>query len=91
MIEQSRLMDAELRKGGQATGSSSSSEGKPNEGYWDYMQRQLNERTQKLGTLSESMDKLEETSSSWANETSKFVQRQKRNLVLGAVKNRFGV
>jgi syntaxin-binding protein 5 len=61
------------------------------EGYWGYMQRQVQERTEKLGTLSDGVSKLEDASQSWATEASKFVQRTKRNLVMGAVKGKLGI
>jgi syntaxin-binding protein 5 len=61
------------------------------EGYWDYMSRQINERTEKLGNLSEGVDKLGEASSSWANEASKYVDKTKKNLIMGAVKSKFGI
>jgi len=61
------------------------------EGYWEYMQRQITERTEKLGNLQENMGKLEESSSSWATEAGKFVQKQKRNMVMGVVKSKFGI
>lgn len=61
------------------------------EGYWGYMQRQVQERTEKLGTLSDGVNKLEDASQSWATEASKFVSRTKRNLVMGAVKGKLGI
>lgn len=80
MIAQTRADEAAARKAGRATGSSS---GKEEEGYWDYAMRQMNERMERLGTVSDSVNKLEETSSGWAEDVSKFVERQKRNLVMG--------
>ncbi|KAF1811358.1 hypothetical protein P152DRAFT_489794 [Eremomyces bilateralis CBS 781.70] len=53
------------------------------EGYWEYMQRQINERTEKLGIVGDSVNRLEETSAGWADDVSKYVQRQKRNMVMG--------
>jgi hypothetical protein len=55
------------------------------------MQRQVQERTEKLGTLSDGVNKLEDASQSWATEASKFVSRTKRNLVMGAVKGKLGI
>ena len=57
--------------------------GQQDEGYWAYMQRQINERTEKLGIMGDSMDKLETNSAGWAEDVGKFVNRQKRNLVMG--------
>ena len=53
------------------------------EGYWSYMQRQVQERTDKLGITGDSMDRLEENSSNWARDVNKYVQSQKRKAVLG--------
>jgi syntaxin-binding protein 5 len=55
------------------------------------MQRTVAERTQNLSLLGDSVNNLEQTSSKWAEDASKYVQRQKRNLVLGAVKGKFGI
>jgi syntaxin-binding protein 5 len=83
-------MDAQGRPQN-ASQASSSSAGGQQEGYWGYMQRQITERTEKLGNLSESVDQLGESSASWANDASKFVQKQKKNLVMGVVKSKFGL
>jgi syntaxin-binding protein 5 len=84
MIMQARADEqqrrAESRTAGVASGSSAAGQ---DEGYWAYMQRQLNERTEKLGIMGDSMDKLESNSAGWADEVGKFVQKQKRNLVMG--------
>jgi hypothetical protein len=53
------------------------------EGYWAYMQRQINERTEKLGMVGESMDHLQERSASWAKDVNKYVNQKKRNVLLG--------
>ena len=63
--------------------SSSAPPGRDQEGYWAYMQRQMSERTEKLNIMGDSMDKLEEHSSGWAEDVNKFVSRQKRNVVMG--------
>lgn len=53
------------------------------EGYWAYMQRQINERTEKLGTMGDSMESLQDNSSGWAQDVSDFVGKQKKNLIMG--------
>ena len=82
-MEQLRLDEQErrqaVREGRQVNEPVTSS----NEGYWAYMQRQMQERTQKLGLMGENMDKLEENSNSWANDVNKYIQTQKRKAVLG--------
>jgi hypothetical protein len=82
MMEQLRLDEQERRQAAR--------EGRPvndmttkNEGYLAYMQRQMQERTQKLGLVGDNMDKLEENSNSWANDVNKYVSTQKRKAVLG--------
>ncbi|KAI9680137.1 MAG: hypothetical protein M1829_001374 [Trizodia sp. TS-e1964] len=85
MLEQSRADQRALGAGarpGLATQGSSGAAGQE-EGYWAYMQRQVNERTQKLSLMGDSMDKVAEGSSNWANDVSKFVNQQKRKAVLG--------
>ena len=54
------------------------------EGYWAYMQRQVQERTERLNVMGDSMDKLEETSSNWADDVGKFVSNQKKKAVMGS-------
>ena len=53
------------------------------EGYWSYMSRQVQERTERLGIVGDSMDRLEENSSGFVNDVGKYVQSQKRKAVLG--------
>lgn len=55
------------------------------------MQRQMQERTQNLNLMGDSMQNLQENSQGWADDVSKFVGKQKRNLVMGAAKSRFGI
>jgi syntaxin-binding protein 5 len=85
MLEQLKRDGAAMRPGSKRNDPSAQ------ETYWEYMQRQITERTEKLGGLQDNMGKLEESSSSWASEAGKFVQKQKRNLVMGAVKSKFGI
>jgi hypothetical protein len=47
------------------------------------MQRQVQERTERLGIMGDSMDRLEENSSSFAEDVNKFVKTQKKRAVLG--------
>lgn len=71
-----------LREGRTPTNLSTQSSSSQ-EGYWSYMQRQVQERTQNLNMAGDSMDRLEENSSNWARDVNKFVQTQKRKAVLG--------
>lgn len=61
--------------------------GKQEEGYWAYMQRQIQERTENLGLAGDSMDKLEDNSAGFANDVNKYVSNAKRKAVMGG---RFG-
>lgn len=66
-----------------AASPSSSRTEKEEEGYWAYMQRQMQERTQNLNIMGDSMDKMEENSSNWADDVNKFVSKQKKKAVMG--------
>lgn len=78
------------------TGSSSTYPSYPtsppptNEGWGAWASRQFNERTEKLGQVGDSMDNLQQNSAGWANDVNKFVAKQKRGFVMGAVKSKFG-
>ncbi len=47
------------------------------------MQRQMQERTQSLNIMGDSTDKVEESSSNWADDVNKFVSKQKKKAVMG--------
>jgi hypothetical protein len=85
MIAQSRAEEEEMRKAGRASaaGAASSSTASGEEGYWAYMQRQLAERTEKLGLVGDSMESLEKNSSNWLDDVNKFVSKQKRGAATG--------
>jgi hypothetical protein len=73
-------------RGGGAAGSST---GGSQEGWGDYLTRQLNERTEKLNIMGDNMNDLSSQSQGWADDVGKYINKQKRNLVLGAVKGKF--
>lgn len=83
MVEQMRAEEQQQRLTGRQIPGPSSAPGGQDEGYWAYMQRQVQERTEKLGVMGDSMDKLEQNSSGWANDVSKYVRQQKRKVLLG--------
>lgn len=87
MIEQQRADEAAQRSlARQGTGSSSSSRptpGKSQEGYWEYMQRQIQERTENLGLAGDNMDKMEENSQGFADDVGKYVSSAKKKAVMG--------
>lgn len=81
-----RLEEQERRKAareGRAMPSEPPPDQGSQEGYWSYMQRQVQERTERLGLAGDQMDRLEENSSNWARDVNKYVQSQKRKAVLG--------
>lgn len=79
-------MQARAEEAARASGASEPRAGGSNrqeEGYWAYMQRQLNERTEKLNVIGDSVDRLGEQSAGWANDVNKFVSNQKKNMLMG--------
>lgn len=78
-------MEREL-SAGRSGGSGS---GQEQEGWGDYLTRQLNERTEKLNLMNDSMDSAAESSQRWADSTSKFVQQQKRKMLFGSITGKF--
>lgn len=88
MIAQARADEAQRREA--ARGVAASNVAHQDEGYWAYMQRQLQERTQNLGLAGDGMDTLEENSRGWFDDVNKFVDRQKRNAATSLIKSKFG-
>jgi len=85
MIEQARADEIAAKQAGRNNPNA----GGQDEGYWSYMQNQINQRTQNLNLMGDSVNRLEESSASWADQANKFVASQKRNMVFGAVKSKF--
>ena len=85
MTEQMRAdEDAQRKASRQATSSSSgSAPGRQEEGYWAYMQRQVQERTENLGLAGDNMDKLEDNSKGWSDDVNKYVSSTKKKAVMG--------
>ncbi|KAL8698528.1 MAG: hypothetical protein Q9201_006525 [Fulgogasparrea decipioides] len=90
MIEQRRAEEEQLRAAKRSATAGSSSTEREEEGYWAYMQRQMQERTQNLNIMGDSMDKVEESSSNWAEDVNKFVSKQKKKAVMGFVGSKLG-
>ena len=94
MVEQTKLDEKAQRMAARQAASASSSSAAPqssNEGYWAYMQRQVQERTENLGLTGESMNKLEDNSGGFADDVSKFVSNQKRKAVMGVISSKLGL
>ncbi|KAL3426353.1 SNARE-dependent exocytosis protein [Phlyctema vagabunda] len=83
MMEAAAAEDRQARLGG--AGPSRAPGTQSTEGWGDYMTRQLNERTEKLNIMGDSMDKVQENSQGWADDVSKYVGKQKRNVILGGI------
>ncbi|KAI4174500.1 MAG: hypothetical protein LQ343_002257 [Gyalolechia ehrenbergii] len=90
MIEQRRAEEEQQRTMKRSAAAGSSSSEKEEEGYWAYMQRQMQERTQNLNIMGDSMDRVEENSSNWADDVNKFVSKQKKKAVMGFVGSKLG-
>lgn len=87
-----RMLDAaaaERRAQQSGDAGSSSSANRSNEGWGDYLTRQLNERTEKLNIMGDSMEGLQEQSQGWATDVNKYINKQKRGLVMGSIKSKF--
>ncbi|KAI1442326.1 lethal giant larvae like, C-terminal-domain-containing protein [Annulohypoxylon stygium] len=59
------------------------------EGWGEYLTRQLNERTEKLNLMSDSMDTAADASQKWADDVGKFVNQQKRKMLFGSITSKF--
>jgi hypothetical protein len=70
-------------------GQGSSRAGSSQEGWGDYLTRQLNERTEKLNIMGDSMNNLEDQSAGWAEDVGKYISKQKRNVILGGITGKF--
>ncbi|CAI7635727.1 unnamed protein product [Penicillium glandicola] len=92
MVEQMKLEDQERRRAlKEGRAPPPSAQDSSQEGYWSYMSRQVQERTERLGIVGDSMDRLEENSSGFANDVNKYVQSQKKKAVLGMLGSKFGL
>ena len=87
MEEQQRL----AAKGRTGTGSTSSSGPPPgsDETWASWTQRQMNERMAAVSNMGEGMSNLQDNSAGWADDVSKYVNKQKRGLIMGAIKGKF--
>jgi syntaxin-binding protein 5 len=100
MLAQARAEEEHHRRANRAAAPASSSSAYPsyptqvppaNEGWGAWASRQINERTEKLNAVGDSMDSLSTNSAGWAEDVNKYVNKQKRGLVMGAVKSKFGI
>ncbi len=59
------------------------------EGWGDYLTRQLNQRTERLNIMGDTMERVQESSSNWADDASKWASRQKRAIVVKGLTGKF--
>lgn len=79
MLAQARADEAAAKQAGRQQNRAQGEQ----QGWGDYLTDQLNQRTQNLNIMGDSVNRLEENSASWAEQANKFVSDQKRNMVLG--------
>lgn len=82
-----RAAPASARAG--AGAGAGSRAGTSQEGWGEYLQRQINERTERLNLMEDNMENLNDNSQGWADDVNKFIGKQKRNVVLGGLKSKF--
>lgn len=88
--EASMARAAPAASGRSGAGSSAAARaGTSQEGWGEYLQRQLNERTERLNLMEDNMENLNDNSQGWADDVNKFIGKQKRNVVLGGLKSKF--
>ncbi|KIX06893.1 uncharacterized protein Z518_04869 [Rhinocladiella mackenziei CBS 650.93] len=91
MAEMRAAKEAEFQRQREAARSGRSAPpDQSQETYWAYMQRQLAERTESLGLAGDSMDRAAESSSTFSDDVSKFVAKQKRQAAMGYFTSKLG-
>lgn len=90
MIEQQRADEEARRVASRQAADGPSGTGRhpperQEEGYWAYMQRQIQERTENLGLAGDNMEKLEDNSAGFADDVNKYVSSQKKKAVMGCM------
>lgn len=84
MLEAAAAEQRAARQAGNAAASGGSQEG-----WGSYLSRQLAERTEKLNIMGDTMDNLQKQSQGWSDDVNKYISKQKRGMVMGAVKSKF--
>ncbi|KAH8167819.1 hypothetical protein CIB48_g473 [Xylaria polymorpha] len=59
------------------------------EGWGDYLTRQLNERTEKLNIMNDGLENMAASSQKWSEDAGKLVTNQKRKMLLGTITSKF--
>lgn len=81
--------EAERGMAGREDAPGSARAGASQEGWGEYLTRQLNERAERLNIVDDAVNRLQESSQGWAEGVNNFVRKQKRDLLLGGVKKSF--
>ena len=89
MMEANAAEQRAARVGAQASGATSAGEGGAQEGWGSYLSRQMNERTERLNLMGDSMDQLQNQTQGWADDVDKAVKRQQKNMFVGGLKAKF--
>lgn len=82
-----RMVDAAAAE--RAGGARGAAQGQGQEGWGEYLSRQLNERAERLTMVDDAMNRLQETSQGWAEDVNNYVKKQKRDALLGGLKKSF--
>lgn len=93
-LNQARQDDLARRNEALTSGSASAetrAAAQSSETWSAYMSRQMSERTANLNLMGDRMDNLEANSAGWADDVSKYVSKQKKNFIMGAVKGKLGL
>lgn len=90
MIAAAAAEQAQARGGGAGSSRAGGAAGAASqEGWGEYLTRQLNERTEKLNIMGDSMDNLQQSSANWAEDVNKYINKQKKSMLLGGIKKSF--
>nr|POF15043.1 lethal(2) giant larvae protein like sro77 [Quercus suber] len=84
MIAQARAEEQQRREAARPPASSGVNVPTAGVGYWDYLQKQIQERTEQLGLMGDSMERVEQNSKGWADDVNKFVKNSKRSAATGS-------
>lgn len=87
MLAQQRAEDAQRSQASRAAPGAGASQ-QEQQTWAQWMQSGIEARTKNLNIMEDSMNRLEENASGWAEDVDKFVSQQKRNLVMGAIKSK---
>ncbi|KAI1435860.1 lethal giant larvae like, C-terminal-domain-containing protein [Xylaria sp. CBS 124048] len=77
-----------LSSGGGGGGAAAAT-GRSQEGWGDYLTRQLNERTEKLNIVNDSLEGIATSSQKWSEDAGKLISSQKRKILLGGITSKF--